>query len=1760
MINVFKKRTRLCALTTSAFFFLQGVDVCIGNNPSNGEGISQRDVTSCQVLDPATRVILGDVTPERQGPIECTSGGQSTISEYTIKDRNIRVTNPGMGLYAAGTSVKAQNVNIVGVPFIMGVPFTAGNDNLNGSRVTYLDFDNYNNSAVGADSGANIELKNSTIQSFFVGLVSAHGNIKMDGGSVRDSYGGVIASSGAAIFLKDVDIAVDAMGLYGLGNSAILMKDGSITLPKGGVGVILQGGATVALDGVDIRLKKEERGVDSDEGLTSLYYTIQMERGTLNSQPNVTRSVSGLQLSGKNILHGPENVLFIVFDGMLALNQQNIEVSDTGILWIHDAPVRNSRPAKLPPNSAGRLPRSERSLEASSERSLEAPHVNLIHGVEEAVFSHASTALHKAFSAHSYQFDVNDAKKLFFDTGINSSIIKTRGVTSYGVYFSGSNRFPKTPSKEPRLAFLRQSILDVPEGIGIYNRNLDSIVLIDDKSRFSGDLFLKVESSGRLAVFVNDSVIKGGAHIAKRANAAIYLSNSSEWHLTGRPQIWKQHLQRRNDNDSCVDSCISSLSLVDSTLRFIHSSSQDGANGYQTLRIGKGYGTVYSATGNSWIHLNARLSSNNSNDAQISDRLLIHGNVSGTTKVQVHDVLETGGSRPPQKNSISIIQVYGNAQKNSFQLNGEYVTLNGSPYQYTLHAYGPTIPPKMQYFDKALVNKSSQVWDFRLENVQIVPDITPYKSFANKVSPPEEKIIVEEFDGESDGFLGFTDEDLEVEEAAESQNHMPTRPSEFGRPDETSEETIVSTSLSSTPSTMFQHTAPKGRVLSAALVKSLTEESEVSSVSSGCYITKQNDTESLSSSYLCGDGESHVIKDHIFQLSDDVGHSVHANSENTIIELEGVNIISMGSSDNEDGSELSQLPISAVLAEENAEIILSEQSAIQSSQIGLEAQRGGKISMTGGEINADYVGVLVGPESSVNLGDTEISVEGPSAMAGLTSQGGKIAMNSGSINLTNGVAVRSELGGGIKLNEVNITAKSNQIPDSVEMPEYAAFLLSDGSSIDFAHGRVVTDGNALWFRDDTDANALSFRDDTDNDADDDVQINAQRRKRHTEALSSINRANIESSSITVEGNKFYGIYFEGSKQRELNVGDVSLKETDFNVPNSIAIYGYNSLGRITVEKKTVLSGDLLLVSRNNSDLSVLVNDSIITGRVRIDNDSDARFDLSNGSRWLLKRSEYVSQQLSNSCPDSCISSISLANSTIEFVSESDGYQTLHIGRGEGGIVYNASGNAWIYFNARLNPNDRDSSNDMNMKRVNQRLLMYEKQVSDRLIILGDVSGKTVVHVNAVSGNMEEDGYSETPHSVPIIKVYGKAEEDSFQLNGHYVTLENSPYKYTLRSYAPKELSEEESQDKEPWVFCLDNQYVESTDSAYTSTVLGRTPPGTLSFEDIFNSRQGIRSVVPQVPTYLLLPNSVFHAGLMDISNQNKQLELLRTISIGMVDIHKEPALYLRGYGSSYRYASDLSAFEYGYGGDLDYNAVEAGILLKTIENMYGTMSFGVMGTYGRLSLQPLDVKQSQESSFNKWTATAYGSMQYDAGFYVDGLLSYGLFKGDVLTLARGKTATLEGNPLSVSLTGGQAFATGYEGFVVDPQIQVVYQHLQFDKARDIDNFDIEMGKLDQWVGRIGGRLIKTPTGFDGVNAISFYGKLYLSHSFGEKQSVRFKDAFQLGSLGSSLEAGLGFNAKLSSKFTLYGDFLYQHKLRKAGFSGTSFSGGLRYRF
>ncbi|WP_212113074.1 autotransporter outer membrane beta-barrel domain-containing protein [Bartonella queenslandensis] len=794
--------------------------------------------------------------------------------------------------------------------------------------------------------------------------------------------------------------------------------------------------------------------------------------------------------------------------------------------------------------------------------------------------------------------------------------------------------------------------------------------------------------------------------------------------------------------------------------------------------------------------------------------------------------------------------------------------------------------------------------------------------------------------------------------------------------------------------------------------------------------------------------------------------------------------------------------------------------------------------------------VLVGEDITVKDASSAVcSKESCWEYGVVANENGKVTIERGEINFTNGIGVEVRSGGKVVLKSVSITEKGGQRISIDDHSENLAFHASGSGIIHFEKGKVNLD-NAHGFSmhgNNIDGNGrfITIVDST-------VSVESNR----SYGLRFLEGPGNRNEEMKDHENPYYFYIFTGEKEMfgslpETNLpvrGVVELTRTSFTVPNSAAIYSRKSGGVVRLLDNSKLSGDLLLKVEDGSFVKVSVDASTLVGGTRVDESSSAEFRLKGRSKWILSQPKNKNLQVPSSIGVSSISLIHLIDSSIVFEQPEtnivDGYQTLRVGRGTG-EVYKAQGNAHLYLNTYLNKGG-----------------VLQNQKTDRLLVHGDVTGKTIVHVHGVSGS--PGGGTErygNDKGISIIQVSGRAEKDSFLLDGDYIALNGLPYQYRLHAYGPNsELGRANASQRlvegegDFWDFRLENGSIDS------NATFRRTQGSKFGLGGERHSRQGVRVVVPQVPTYLLLPNSLFHVGLMDISNQNKQLEAQRANPREMLEIHENPASFLRGYGGNYRYASDLSALEYGYGGDLGYYAIEAGVLLQKIENVDSALSFGVMGSYGKLSLQPQDVVQSQKSTFDKWTATVYGSMQHGTGFYIDGLLSYGLFKGDVVTTVRGKTATLKGNPLSLSLMSGQKITTGYEGVVLDPQVQVVYQHLQFNETRDIDNFNIEMDKLDQWLVRIGGRLMKTLAASEKDRDVSFYGKVHFAHDFGKERSVRFKDSFQLGAFGSSLEAGLGLNAHLSQKFVFHGELVYQHNLSKGGFSGISFSGGLRYRF
>ncbi|WP_244427631.1 autotransporter outer membrane beta-barrel domain-containing protein [Bartonella queenslandensis] len=676
--------------------------------------------------------------------------------------------------------------------------------------------------------------------------------------------------------------------------------------------------------------------------------------------------------------------------------------------------------------------------------------------------------------------------------------------------------------------------------------------------------------------------------------------------------------------------------------------------------------------------------------------------------------------------------------------------------------------------------------------------------------------------------------------------------------------------------------------------------------------------------------------------------------------------------------------------------------------------------------------------------------------------------------------------------------------------------------------------------------------------------------------------NLKDSSVHVTGNyETNGIVFRnnpyhasrkrytGNAERNANAvqeqdiaGKVNLENTKLFVNHGVGInlYGTNTNGVVNL-KNSEIHADILLEnikseSESTNTLTLVADHSSLEGRVKTSKDNRTIFDLKEETKWLLKPNKNALNNDSVSDDDnilddyrqfgldekslSNLSVLRLTNSAIMFEKPVEGrYQTLFIGpnlsreneTAPTAAVYSATGVTEIYVNTQW---DKHSP--------------ITEQQTDRVVINGDVLGSTVVHINLQETDKK---ITDSPavwgeymaslplgtHGVSIIQVSGQANENSFTLAGNYMTIGGKPYKYVLKGYKPGTSHESQSllgNNSDFWDFRLQNAYIDND--------------------------KKVRALLPQVANYLTLPNTLFSAGFADVNNQNTLLDAMQTTVFGAED-NKKNNLFFSSYGEKVTLSSNRGPLRYGYDADVNYGALQLGVVLAALESKDIRTHFGLLGTYGKLAFTPKEMQDSEKTTLDKWSLTAYSGIQHRNGLYLNALLSYGALKGNITTALVGNAAKLDGTEiLNISATLGQKLATDTKGLVFEPQVQFIYQNLMFDSFSDANRLKVDMGNPHQWLIRFGGRLTKTIMAAEENKAVSFYGKMNVIRTFGDGKTIKIADTFHLDPTGSSIEGGMGVNAYLSQNIVLNGDISYRQKLQKAGVSGTNVSGGIRYRF
>ncbi|EJF97949.1 hypothetical protein MEI_01061, partial [Bartonella vinsonii subsp. arupensis Pm136co] len=641
-----------------------------------------------------------------------------------------------------------------------------------------------------------------------------------------------------------------------------------------------------------------------------------------------------------------------------------------------------------------------------------------------------------------------------------------------------------------------------------------------------------------------------------------------------------------------------------------------------------------------------------------------------------------------------------------------------------------------------------------------------------------------------------------------------------------------------------------------------------------------NDAESV---YKCADGTKHTIRSKTYSLKSVHGHSpssppiasIYVEKEGTVINAS--QMIFMGDKPNTISSY-------GGYVKDNGKLVLKDSTFADIPA--LRAQNG-VIEMTDGKIGgishaiyasgkkADIALVRVNVEivpDNLNAKDIGI-VSGFSAF---------VRMSGSTVTFKEIGAFSSQYGGRYLLDNMTIKGEGKKYTVLVDnknidkLPE--AFDISQGGDVHLRDNSIqLTDMHGFFIE-----NFTSFGDGSGNLL---QEYNSSNSFKKTDIK-------IESSNITIQGEKTYGLYFNAVGPREfserLNVSDeklseahgdvigtasVSLSKTTFTVQDGIAIYstgpdGYGAESTLELSEGTRISGDLLLKADNNSSITVKASDTTLTGGVRVEDISTVHLQLTRSSTWYLKKSKKDSQE--NNSTDSFLSSISLLDSTVIFNKDSSSnYQTLRIGTttniferegygiGEavfGGSdykqpVYRAEGNSRIKLSAFLND---DGS--------------FDTQKTDRVLIYGDVEGKTLIQMENFPKTLEKKAKNVKDPSVSIIQVSGSAKEDSFKLISDYATINGFPYQYHLRGYGPNSsFGKADPQNRlvageeDFWDFRLVGIYINPKDgSSETETIkpvsTDLTAPSSTPSSPTESSSSGKPPVsVPDVPSTPILP-------------------------------------------------------------------------------------------------------------------------------------------------------------------------------------------------------------------------------------------------------------------------------------------------------------------
>jgi len=327
----------------------------------------------------------------------------------------------------------------------------------------------------------------------------------------------------------------------------------------------------------------------------------------------------------------------------------------------------------------------------------------------------------KATGDNSWGVNILEGGTLFLE----DASLSVEGASAAAIYFENWSSLPTYSAVD----IANSRVSTSPQATAIVSRGSSphhNMFYLTNSEMSGGDKLIDVRDTSGLNFFAHNSLLSGHTSVDMGAYSSMSLQDSS-WIV--------QH-----DGSGAGNSSVSRLEFANSTIRF--DSPVGGV--YQSLRVGAGSlstSDVYQAASNSFLEINTLINSGGGLANQSTDRLLIEGDVSGQTVMKIHEMVGSNGESTSlfgtnaAHEGISLVQVSGQAQPDSFVLEGGYITLNGSPYTHKLYAFGSGSAYGAADSGQQLVGGIDH-WDYRLQNEfirsghgwarQVVPQVASY--------------------------------------------------------------------------------------------------------------------------------------------------------------------------------------------------------------------------------------------------------------------------------------------------------------------------------------------------------------------------------------------------------------------------------------------------------------------------------------------------------------------------------------------------------------------------------------------------------------------------------------------------------------------------------------------------------------------------------------------------------------------------------------------------------------------------------------------------------------------------------------------------------------------------------------------------------------------------------------------------------------------------------------------------------------------------